>query len=99
MPRKLYVGNLDKHVSPEELELFFKDYGPVYNVTILKDEDTGQSLGYGFVELDAEKANDAKKTLSGQSLRELPVVINNARMRRISSGRDQRPSGKRKHSW
>lgn len=99
MPRKLYVGNLDKQVSEQDVREFFKDYGPIHNVSILMDEENGQSLGYGFVELDAEKANDAKKTLGGQTFFGLPIIINNARMRRISSGRDERPRGRRKHTW
>ena len=99
MPRKLYVGNLAKQVSVQDLTDFFKDFGPLYNVTIIKDDDSGQPLGYGFVELDAEKANEAKKALNGQSLYGLPIFINKARMRRISPDKNERPRGKRKHTW
>ena len=99
MPKKLYIGNLVETVTEHDLETLFEPFGPVENVIINRDEDTGESLGYGFVELDPEKANDAKKELDGQIFHGVSLKVNNARMRRFVVDKNQRPRGKRKHSW
>ena len=61
--KNIYVGNLDFNVSEDELRQAFAAYGQVDTVTILKDRDTGQPRGFGFVEM----ANDeeAEKAING----------------------------------
>jgi cold-inducible RNA-binding protein len=59
--KKLFVGNLDFHFSEDDVRQLFAAYGPVDRVGIIKDRDTGQPRGFGFVEManaaDAENAS------------------------------------------
>ncbi len=99
MPKKLYIGNLVETATEEDLKKLFEPFGPLVSVIINKDEDSGKSLGYGFVELDPEKANEAKKALDGEIVKGVHIKVNNAKMRRFIIDKSQRPRGKRKHSW
>ena len=67
--KNIYVGNLDFNVSEDELRQAFAAYGQVDNVTILKDRDTGQPRGFGFVEMandeEAEKPSFHERLPAG----------------------------------
>jgi len=99
MPKRLYVGNLTDQVTEKDLKLLFEKYGPVYSVEIKQDEQTGEPRGFAFVEMDAEKANDAKKGLDGLEFHGMHLKVNKARMRRGSNIIGGRPRGRKKHSW
>ena len=47
--KNIYVGNLDYNINEDELRGAFETYGQVDNVTIMRDRDTGQPRGFGFV--------------------------------------------------
>ena len=67
--KNIYVGNLDFNVSEDELRQAFSSYGQVDNVTILKDRDTGQPRGFGFVEMaNDEEADKAINGMNGAQL-------------------------------
>jgi RNA recognition motif-containing protein len=51
----IYVGNLSHEVTEEDLRLAFEPFGQVESATIIKDKHSGQSKGFGFVEM-ASKA-------------------------------------------
>ena len=57
---KIYVGNLSYRMTADELTTVFSQFGQVDKVDIIIDRDTGQSKGFGFIEMpvngDAEKA-------------------------------------------
>ncbi|MBP8189644.1 MAG: RNA-binding protein, partial [Aeromonas sp.] len=57
---KIYVGNLSYRMTADELTNVFSQFGQVDKVDIIIDRDTGQSKGFGFIEMpvngDAEKA-------------------------------------------
>src|SRR6185437_14065619 len=61
----IYVGNLDFKVTEDELRQAFSAYGQVDNVTILKDRDTGQPRGFGFVEMG--NSEEAQKAISSMN--------------------------------
>ncbi|MHC4697858.1 MAG: RNA recognition motif domain-containing protein, partial [Planctomycetota bacterium] len=54
MGRKLYVGNLGYDVSGPDLEQLFADHGGVDTVNVITDRSTGQSKGFGFVEMNSD---------------------------------------------
>ena len=60
MESKLYVGNLSYSTTEDDLRTLFTEAGTVTSVALIKDRDTGQSKGFGFVEMsnqvEAEKA-------------------------------------------
>lgn len=56
MTKKLYVGNLSYGTTEDELRKLFSEVGTVVSATIIMDRATGQSKGFGFVEMDSVKA-------------------------------------------
>ena len=56
MTKKLYVGNLSYGTTEDELRKMFSEVGTVVSATIITDRATGQSKGFGFVEMDSVKA-------------------------------------------
>lgn len=80
MAKKLYVGGLAYSVTEAELQALFAEQGNVVSAVIIKDRDSGQSKGFGFVEMadDAEAAK-AISTLNGKDLSGRIIVVNEAR--------------------
>lgn len=80
MAMKLYVGGLAYSVTDQELEAFFAEVGKVVSAVIIKDRDSGQSKGFGFVEMDEVKdGQTAIKELSGKELNGRSVTVSEAR--------------------
>lgn len=80
MSMKLYVGGLAYTVTDKELEALFADKGTVSSVTVIKDRDSGQSKGFGFVEMaDIKEGQNAIKELNGKELSGRTIVVNQAR--------------------
>ena len=52
----IYVGNLAPNVSEEDLKQLFESFGRIESVSIVKDKYSGQSRGFGFVEMETEEA-------------------------------------------
>ena len=80
MAMKLYVGGLAYSVSESELETVFSEFGKINSVNIIKDRETGQSKGFGFVEM--ENDSDAKKAISSLNRKEISgrtIMVNEAR--------------------
>src|SRR5205814_5744521 len=80
MGNKLYVGGLPYSVTEGRLEEIFTEYGAVTSARVISDKFTGQSRGFGFVEMnsseDAQKAIDA---LNGTQLDGRTLVVSEAR--------------------
>lgn len=78
----IYVGNLTYKMTEEELNKEFAAFGAVTSARIIKDKGTGQSKGFGFVEMsnDAE-ARAAIDGLNGKNLGGRPLKLNEARPR------------------
>lgn len=80
MAAKLYVGGLAYSVSDKELEAFFAEQGKVVSAVVIKDRDSGQSKGFGFVEMeDAKDAQNAIAALNGKELSGRSITVNEAR--------------------
>jgi RNA recognition motif-containing protein len=78
--KNIYVGNLDFKVTEDELRQAFSAYGQVDNVTLLKDRDTGQPRGFGFVEMtNDEEAEKAISAMNGYQLGARALSVNEAR--------------------
>ena len=76
---KLYVGNLPYKTDDNGLAQLFADFGPVSSAVIIKDKFSGRSKGFGFVELDDGKAQDAIAKLNGFDIEGRKLVVNVAR--------------------
>lgn len=82
MDNKLYVGNLAYKTTEDELRTLFAQAGTVVSVSLIKDRDTGQSKGFGFVEMSSQsEAEKAIKLFDGKSLGDRPLTVNIARPR------------------
>lgn len=80
MATKLYVGGLAYSVTEQELEAFFAEIGKVLSAFVIKDRDSGQSKGFGFVEMEDDKdAAKAIQELNGKELSGRSIVVNEAR--------------------
>jgi RNA recognition motif-containing protein len=80
--KKLYVGNLAYNVSSADLERMFSEHGTVESATIIADRSTGQSKGFGFVEMSSgAEAQAAITALDGHSLGERALKVNEAKPR------------------
>lgn len=87
MAMKLYVGGLAYAVTDADLETMFKDYGDVTSAVVIKDRDSGQSKGFGFVEMaDDAAAQNAIKELNGKEISGRSVTVNQARPQEDRSG-------------
>ncbi len=88
MASKLYVGGLAYSMTENELEELFAEHGKVVSVAIIKDRDSGQSKGFGFVEMADDEAQNAIKSLNGKEIGGRSITVNEARPQV-----DRRPSG------
>ncbi len=85
---KIYVGNLSYSISEEELRQALEAFGPVDSATIIKDKNSGQSKGFGFVEMASEAdGKSAIEGLNGKEMKGRAIVVNEARPRTEESGR------------
>ena len=78
MGQKLFIGGLPFSTSTDELGQLFNQVAGVENVAIVTDRDTGQSRGFGFIEMaTAEAADEAVRKFNGTTLggRTLTVEI------------------------
>ena len=84
----IYVGNLAKDVTDEELQNLFAEYGYIKSVKIIRDLFSGESKGFGFVEMpgvaEAQKAIDSCNT---KDLKGKKIVVNEARPKTENSRR------------
>jgi RNA recognition motif-containing protein len=87
MGRKLYVGNLPYSATEQSLRDAFAASGTVDSVSLITDRDTGQSKGFGFVEMatDAE-AQAATQAMNGAMLDGRQIKVNEAKPRESRSG-------------
>ncbi len=79
---RIYVGNIPYSMNEEQLRQTFEDYGQVESATIITDRDTGQSKGFGFVEMPVEsEAQAAIAELNGKQIGGRSLTVNEARPR------------------
>ena len=90
--KKIYVGNLSFNTTEDELRQLFAEHGAVESVAVVTDRQTGQSRGFGFVEMAPADADTAISALNGTSLGDRSLNVNEARPRRNGGGSGNRPS-------
>ena len=87
MGRNLYVGNLPYSANQQTLQDAFSQCGTVDSVKLITDRDTGQSKGFGFVEMSSDaEAQKAIQELNGSSLEGREITVNEARPQQKRSG-------------
>src|SRR5208283_2929162 len=96
----IYVGNLSGKTTEEELREAFESFGDVDTAKIIKDNITGRSRGFGFVEMpNQDQAQAAIAAMNGKELEGSALTVNEARPRESRGGRSfgggSRPGGGR----
>ncbi|MCB1067576.1 RNA recognition motif domain-containing protein [Simkania negevensis] len=77
---KLFVGNLPKEYTEDDLLQLLTEFGSPKNPKIIKDRDTGQSRGFGFVELESkEEGTAAIEKLNGKEIGGRALTVSEAR--------------------
>ena len=90
----IYVGNLSYEVTEEDLKEAFEVFGEVDTVKVIKDNYTGRSKGFGFVEMPAKaEAQSAIEGLNGKELKGRSLNVNEARPRPEGRRGDARSGG------
>lgn len=88
--KKIYVGNLPYDKSESDVRELFEEFGSVESVALISDRDTGRPKGFGFVEMDDEKAQAAINSLDGKDFGGRNIRVNEARERTERSDRGNR---------
>jgi cold-inducible RNA-binding protein len=87
MGKKLYVGNLTYGVTDSTLEQMFAAHGTVQSAQVIVDRATGQSKGFGFVEMGSyQEAEAAIAALNGQQVDGRTLTVNEAKPREDRGG-------------
>lgn len=87
MGRKLYVGNLPYSADQQSLEETFSQCGTVDSCNVITDRDTGQSRGFGFVEMSSDgEAQKAIQELNGFNMGGREIRVNEAKPKAPRSG-------------
>jgi len=97
----LYVGNLPYRITEDQLKETFEEFGRVSSCTIIKDKVTGQSKGFGFLEMpESSEAQAAISSLNGRDLMGRKINVNEARPRENHApGGGQRAYGGGTERW
>lgn len=83
----IYVGNLPYALAEDELRQKFEEFGEVTKVTIIKDKFSGESRGFGFVEMASDEAGEkAIAELNGAEMNGRKLNVNVARPRNDRRG-------------
>jgi cold-inducible RNA-binding protein len=92
----IYVGNLSRETTEDELREAFEAFGQVTSVNIIKDKYSGESREFGFVEMPSkEEAQAALDGMSGKELKEKTIIVNEAKPRQDNRGGGGRGGGGR----
>jgi len=93
----IYVGNLSREVTEEDLRQVFEAFGKVESINIIKDRFSGEPRGFGFVEMPAKaEAQSAISGMNGKELKGRTLTVNEARPRSEGGRGGKRGGGGRR---
>jgi RNA recognition motif-containing protein len=83
----IYVGNLAREATESDLREAFQAFGEVSTASVIKDKFSGDSRGFGFVEMpNKAEAEKAISSLNGKSIKGRSVTVNEAKPRTDNRG-------------
>jgi RNA recognition motif-containing protein len=88
MSKRLYVGNLPFNTTEDEIKALFGQHGSVESVNFIRDLDSGQMRGFGFVEVATNDAEVMIAKINGREIGGRALTVNEARPRGHGSRRD-----------
>jgi RNA recognition motif-containing protein len=84
----IYIGNMSFDTTEDQLRQTFEGYGEISTVKVITDRDSGQSKGFGFVEMPTkEEATAAISGLNGHELNGRTLNVDEAKPRAESGNR------------
>ncbi len=83
---RLYVGNLSGQTTEQQLGELFTEHGAVTSVKVVMDAATGQSRGFGFVEMSEDGARVAMAALNNKNVGDRQLTVSEARARPAKVG-------------
>jgi RNA recognition motif-containing protein len=84
---KLYVGNLSFETTSEDLARIFSASGRVASAVVVTDRSTGDSRGFGFVEMASQRESDiAIRAINGKEINGRTITVNEAGSREERGG-------------
>jgi RNA recognition motif-containing protein len=87
----IYIGNLSRTTAEGDLRQAFESHGEVTTVKIIKDNYSGESRGFGFVEMPTKaEAEAAISNLNGKEMNGRTITVNEARSRTEKRGGNRR---------
>ncbi|HNV86617.1 MAG TPA: RNA-binding protein [Candidatus Omnitrophota bacterium] len=86
MQTKLYVGNLNYSAKEEDLKNLFAQYGTVQKVSLISDKYSGQSKGFGFVEMTTSEEAEKALDMNGKDFMGRSIIVSEARPQEPRSG-------------
>ena len=89
----IFVGNLSREITADDLKTAFEAYGKVTNAKLIKDMYSGESRGFAFIEMPVN--DEAKAAISGMNGKEMGGKILNVNEARPRSNSGNRSGGKR----
>lgn len=90
----IYVGNLSYQTTEDDIRRAFESHGQVSSCSIIKDKFSGESKGFGFVEMSSkDEAMQAISGLNGTDLNGRTLTVSEAKPRTENRGRDNRGGG------
>jgi RNA recognition motif-containing protein len=97
---KIFIGSLSYNVNEEDLRKAVRAFGEVASAKVIKDEQSGRSKGFGFVEMPVQaEAQSAIAALNGQAFKGRTITVNEARSQSDDRrGRDRGGRGDRRGS-
>ena len=94
MNKKLYVGGLPFSVTDDQLKTIFESHGTVESAKVITDRYTGQSRGFGFVEMSSQQeAEKAMQAVNGTELEGRSLKVDESKQREDRSG------GRARNRW
>lgn len=100
MGSKIYVGGLPYSATEQQLSDLFTAHGSVESARVITDKFTGQSRGFGFVEMStAEEAKTAIGALNGTQMDGRTLTVNEAKPQEARSGGDGRGRASTRDRW
>jgi cold-inducible RNA-binding protein len=91
---KLFIGNLPFSATEQSVRALFEPHGNIDSLALIKDRDTGQPRGFGFVEMSNSDASKAMQALNGKDFEGRALKVNEAQAKeRNGSGGGYRASG------
>ena len=90
----IYVGNLSPETTEDDLRQAFEAYGQVETANVIKDKYSGESKGFGFVEMPSkDEAQKAIDEMNGKDLQGSTIKVSEARPRADRGGGEGRGGG------